>query len=67
MARQLVEFEAHAAAIAEERDLANLGREQVFFVHQRIDADRFRAAEQPAEAPLTLPSARRTSIPPTRA
>ncbi|MNS63523.1 hypothetical protein D3C72_966190 [compost metagenome] len=48
VARQLIKFEAHAAAVAEEGDLADFGREQVFLMHQRIDVDRFRAAEQSA-------------------
>ncbi|MNO59880.1 hypothetical protein D3C76_504770 [compost metagenome] len=50
MAGQVFEFEAHAAAVAEERDLADLGRKQVFFVHHRVDGDRLRPAEQPAAA-----------------
>src|SRR5471030_755594 len=46
VAGQLFQFKPHAAAVAKKRDLANLGREQVFFMHRRVDADGFRAAEQ---------------------
>src|SRR5450830_619672 len=47
VAGQLVEFEAHAAAIAEEGYFANPRRKQVFLVDRRVDVDGFGAAEQP--------------------